>query len=181
MLLELFDVFVLPVLTYGLPLWITSCSESSLQAINAVFTKFIKRYLQIPTHSNNAIVHFLTSTIPLSERLKMMAPNYIGSLSFPTTLHGCQISFLSNPPPIAVWNCLDNIPTTFWLSKTFLSLPICQKSRRRLCRELLDCNHHNLCKNSTFHPSPSPNCICIHCNQNAHAYHDRYCEVINCP
>ena len=94
--LNLFSTFILPVYLYGLPLWLSNVSNSSLQMIDATLTKFLKRYLQVPLHSNNASIHFLTSTIPLSQQLKISAPNAIRSLSFPPTLNGYRISFLQN-------------------------------------------------------------------------------------
>ena len=60
LILQLFDVFVLPTFTYGLPMWLSNCSASSLQAVDATFSKYLKRYLQVPLHSNNSITHFLS-------------------------------------------------------------------------------------------------------------------------
>ena len=174
--LELFDVFVLPVYSYGLPLWLTNCANSSLLSINATLTKFLKRYLQIPSFSNNAIVHFITSTIPLSEKLKNLAPNIIGSLSFPSSLHGHKLSFLSGSSPATRRPPWEDIPSAFWLSRTFYALPVSQKARRRLCRELFDLDHFQLCQTNTFHPSPSPNCLCANCGNHAHMYHARFCN-----
>jgi len=175
MVLELFDVFILPVYTYGLSLWIINCAESALQSINSTYTKFLKRYLQIPNFSNNAIVHFLSSTTPLSDKLRNMAPNITGSLSFPHCLHGYKISFLDISPSPSPTDIYKDIPSTFWLSRTFFSLPVCQKSRRRLCRELLDLDHFQICQTTTFHPSPTLSCICTLCGNHAHTYHARFC------
>ena len=75
--LDLFSIFILPTYLYGLPLWYSNCSASSLQMVDATFTKFLKRYPHVPSHSNNASVHFLTSTIPLSKTLPRSAPNAI--------------------------------------------------------------------------------------------------------
>jgi len=66
LVIDLFSVFIMPIYLYGLPLWFENCATSSFQAINSTFTKYLKRYLLVPTHSNNASVHFLTSTLPLS-------------------------------------------------------------------------------------------------------------------
>ena len=67
---DLFSTFILPIYLYGLPLWLGNFSMSSLQASNATLTKFLKRYLLVSVHSNNASIHFLTLTISFSNSLK---------------------------------------------------------------------------------------------------------------
>jgi len=68
--LQLFNCYALPLFRYGVAFWIGSCSPSSQQTANACFTKFLKTYLGVPYHANNAITHFLTNTCPLSNTLK---------------------------------------------------------------------------------------------------------------
>jgi len=174
---ELFDIFILPIYRYGLPLWISNCPNSSLQSVDSTFTKFLKRYLQVPTYSNNSSIHFLTSSIPLSSRLKIMAPSSIGGLSFPTELHGIQLSFLTDTSTPPFQPIFQNIPSSFWLFKTFDYLPTNSKSRRLLAREILDSDHFEICQTTTFHPFPSPTCMCIACGEHAHYYHKRDCKA----
>jgi len=183
LVLDLFSVFILPIYTYGLPLWLSNCSTSSLQMIDSTFTKFLKRYLLIPAHANNSTIHFLTSTIPLSKRLTRAAPNAIGAFSFPPILHGTRLSFFPDPSQEMdrgedLQEVLKSIPSPFWMSRMPMSIPTYRKSRRRLLREILDLDHHTLCQSTTFHPHPLPSCICTHCNEHAHYYHDRYCKVL---
>ena len=183
LVVELFSIFIMPIYMYGLPLWISNCSSSSLQMINATFTKFLKRYLLIPTHSNNACTYFLTSTIPLSTHLKRIAPNAIGSLSFPPILHGIRLSFL--PEPSQSINAsedfeeiLQAIPSQFWLSKMTSTIPMNRRNRRHLLREIFDSDHDKVCQSSSFHPHPLPTCLCIHCGKEAHYYHTRFCQPL---
>ena len=183
LVVELFSIFIMPIYMYGLPLWISNCSSSSLQMINATFTKFLKRYLLIPTHSNNACTYFLTSTIPLSTHLKRIAPNAIGSLSFPPILHGIRLSFL--PEPSQSINAsedfeeiLQAIPSQFWLSKVPSAIPMNRRNRRHLLREIFDSDHDKVCQSSSFHPHPLPTCLCIHCGKEAHYYHTRFCQPL---
>jgi len=68
--LDAFRIYVLPVVTYSLPVWLPSLCLSSANKLNAVFTKFLKRYMGLPYNTNNAIVHFLTNAVPLSHTLK---------------------------------------------------------------------------------------------------------------
>ena len=91
--LQLFDTYVFSGLRYGLPLWINNCSESVMNSLNATFSKFLKSYLGVPFHSNNAIVHLITGTCPLVDRLKHIAPHSTGGLSFPLL---CMVSNLAS-------------------------------------------------------------------------------------
>ena len=179
--LDLFSIFILPTYLYGLPLWLANCSASSLQMVDATFTKFLKRYLQVPSHSNNASIHFLTSTIPLSKTLIQSAPNRIRSFSFPPILHGHRLSFFPSPVELDykedVAKIIAQIPTEFWLSRKFHDIPQHRAPRRRLLREILDSDHFQICQTSSFHPRPLPTCLCIHCGGNAHSYHIRYCNT----
>jgi len=182
LVLKLFDTFILPVFSYGLVLWINNSSGSFLQAVDATFSKYLKRYLQIPLHSSNNLVYFITSTIPLTSKLKLLAPNNTRSLCFPDALHGYKLSFLpvnDNPPSpeIIHQNIIPQIHSSFWLSKTFHSIPTNQKSRRRLCRNLFDSDHYKICKTTIFHPHSNDLCICINCGGHAHFYHNRFCEL----
>ena len=138
---------------------------------------------KIPPHSNNSCIHFLTSTTPLSKRLKKMAPSAIGALSFPPILHGIRLSFLPGPNQELdhgddLSQVIESIPPPFWLSRIPLSIPIYRKSRRRLMREILDLDHYTLCRTTSFHPHSLYSCICIHCGGSAHYYHERYCNAV---
>ena len=173
--LALFETFVLPIYTYGLPLWLSNCSNSTLQSIDATFSKFLKRYLQVPLHSNNKIINFLTSTIPLSQKLKYLSPHTISSLTFPQEMHGHCLSFLQNINQDIMPHVWESIPSEFWTSRIVTSIPSNPKLRRRLCREVLDTEHYVLCSTSNFHPIPTPSCICKNCNKHAHMFHARFC------
>ena len=179
--LDLYSAFILPIFTYGLPLWLSNCCASTLQMVDSTFTKFLKRYFMVPPHSNNAKIHFLSSTIPLSNHLKIIAPNVMGALSFPTILHGIQLSFTPDSSHETAGEALETlkkIPSTFWLSRILpSSMPSNRTSRKRLMREILDSDHFRICQTSTFHPYPLPSCICTHCGANAHLYHQRYCTT----
>ena len=180
--IDLFSIFIFPTYLYGLPLWLYNCSNTSLQMINSTFSKFLKRYFLVPPHSNNASIHFLSSTLPLSKSLRKAAPNAIRSLSFPSIMHGHRLTFFppSAPGPNDLEDhleILERIPSTFWLSRMPLSIPVYPKSRKRLIRQILDTDHHKFCTTSSFHPHPVPTCICINCGEQAHCYHERYCNT----
>lgn len=182
LVLEIFQVFVTPIFLYGLPIWISKCSTGTMNQINSVFTKFLKRYLQVPPFSNNATIYYITDTQPLVTTLITKAPHLIGSLVFPSVCAGANLSFLQDLADIQQPEQSPSfklVPSEFWLSKTFHALPKNAKSRRNLCREILDLDHYELCKTPKFHPHSLPTCVCKFCNEPAHYYHMYSCKTIH--
>ena len=176
--LKLFDTYISPIFLFGVALWMSNCSNSSKQSLDAVFTKFLKRYLCIPQWTNNATTYFVTQTIPLSSYLKIRAPHMIRGLVFPDCLSGLKLTFLkpeTDSPPI---NLVQQIPSSFWLSKTFVSLPSNHYYRKRLCHEIFDLTHREYCKNTKFHKCSEPNCSCVVCGGHVHPFHARMCRGI---
>ena len=47
--LRIFRVYILPIFMYGLPMYLSSCSQGSIRSLDSVFTKYLKRYLRLPT------------------------------------------------------------------------------------------------------------------------------------
>ena len=47
-------------------IWWGKVSKKSIDALNAVHTKFLKRWLVIPAGSNNAFLYHYTSSVPTS-------------------------------------------------------------------------------------------------------------------
>ena len=155
-----------------------SCSQKSLEAVDAVLTKFLKFYLGVPVFSNNAITHFITGTVPLSVQLHQMAPHCTGGLAFPPSLHGLQLSFLSANKDCMPYSPVSLIPPYFWHSKVVLSIPFNFHMRKAICRDVFDVVHFDLCSNKQFHVKPSADCICILCGSIAHFYHKYDCVHI---
>jgi len=158
--LALFNCYILPTYRYGLNLWLGRTSQNSIESANAVFTKYLKRYLGIPFHSNNSITHFITNTEPLSIILKNLYPQSFNSLSFPTCLNGLQLSRTITLP--VNYNPLPHIPSYFWRSKYPGTLPIYSRSRKVMCEEIYDVTHYDICINPSFHLLDT-NCICMAC------------------
>ena len=177
--LNLFSTFILPVYRYGLPLWLSNVSNSSLQMIESMLNKFLKRYLQVPLHSNNASIHLLTSTIPLSQQLSLESPNALRPLQFPPILNGYRLSFLQMSTQTTyqqyVQENLEEVPPTLFLSRMPFTIPSNPMYRKRLFHEIFDSNHYQICKTTSFHPFPLQTCLCIHCGEYAHQYHERFC------
>jgi len=177
LVLRVFDCYVLPIFRYGLPLWIGSCSEATRRAANSTFTKFIKSYLGIPYHSNNAITHFITQTSPLLDRLECMAPMCLGGLGFPTSLNGYNLSFLNSTIKQKEYDPIPHIPHYFWRSKMFEKLPLSFRNRKTLCREIFDLNHCEICAVEEFHAKVGDGCLCLGCGEQMSQYHQYFCDM----
>jgi len=179
LVLKVFHLYVTPIFLYGLAMYFPKCSNSSKQAMDALFTKFIKRYLQIPPWSNNAVTYFITETIPFSSFLAMRTTQQFTGLVFPQCLSGLKISFLSqlnDSPSSTNFNSIQNIPSSFWCSRTFTKLPSNAFYRKQLTHEIYDMHHRELCGVQAFHKFYEPTCICLSCGEHAHPYHERYCQ-----
>jgi hypothetical protein len=124
-------IYVLPVAQYCIPLWFPAAIESSKVKINSLFTKFLKRYLGLPYNTNNAIVHFLTNTVPLCHTLEQLVEKRYLNTRFPSLLDGVHIT----PPPqapIAAYSPVSKVPSYFWLSEILTGLPVLPEPRRAI-------------------------------------------------
>jgi len=54
LVLKTFAVYVIPIFLYGLPMWLNACSKSAICSMDAIFTKYLKRYVHLPPWANNA-------------------------------------------------------------------------------------------------------------------------------
>ena len=177
-IMKVFICYILPIFEYGLLVWITgNFSDSSKQLVNATFTKFLKRYLNLPYCTNNSFVYFITQSLPLISLLEIISHKRIGTVRVPSCMHGVQLTFLNNLPPVedismeSVWK---NIPSFYWRSRAIWKLPSHSKFRRMLCREVCDTSHHEHCLTKCFHSYSKLDCKCIYCGDHLHAYHIAY-------
>ena len=174
MVLNLFKIYILGLFQFGLPIWRVQCAKSAWDQLDATFTKYLKSYLGIPKHCNNAIVHHLCETIPFSIYMKNRIQESISVLSYPKEFNGIKLSFLQDDISTEDWNPNERIPSWFWLGQTFDKLPINKIYRKRLCSALLDFNHKDMCSIETFH-IPDEECICKFCKGSCSHFHERYC------
>ena len=100
------------------------CAKSAWDQLDATFTKYLKSYLGIPKHSNNAIVHHLCETTPFSVYMKNRIQESISVLSYPKEFNGIKLSFLQDDVPTEECNNYERIPSWFWLGPTFEKMPI---------------------------------------------------------
>ena len=181
LLLDAFRTYCTPIFLYGIPLWYNKCSNNSLRSLDALFTKFLKQYLHLPPWTNNATTYFITCTEPFSKQLASRAPHMISSFTYPDCFSGLKLSFLdrpsSNEPDL--FDPIPNVPSEFWTSRVYASIPSDSFYRKTLLREIFDLNHMDLCKTEKFHEHHQISCICRFCGEHVHRYHDRYCSNAN--
>ena len=176
MAMGLFKIYILPIYQYGLPIWSMRHSKSVTSELNAVFTKYLKRYLGVPRHFSNHITHFLTETTPFFTFLQKRIQDSITCVRFPTEFSGIMLSIF-NGRATEDYNCLEQVPSWFWLSQSFHQLPSNPKHRRRLCMDIFDSKHSNFCQKDIFH-IPDEACVCKYCNDICTHYHARFCSMI---
>ena len=178
--LRIFQVYILPIIEYGMPVWMPKLCNSSRRQLNSLFSQFLKRFLCLPYCADNSLIHFTTGTFPLLNHLEHVHAKRFLSLRFPPTLSNLQIPA---PPEINLPSSFnyEEIPTYFWLSEPLVGLPLNPDKKRALLYDRLDLVHHCLCKNKSFH-SPSsvggPTCLCIFCGKRADHDHHRECSYL---
>ena len=172
-----FETYLTPLFLYGLPLWISNCSRSSLQSLDALFTKFLKRYLGLKPWVRSAIVYFITEMMSYSNYLRAKSLHTTKSLIFPNCLSGLKLSILEHHETVEYWP-IPLIEPTFWASRTFSVLPSSYFYRKKLITEIFDHEHLSICRTTKFHPHAQNECICKYCNGHAHPYHVRVCKSI---
>lgn len=136
-ILQVFQCFIFPIFSYCAHIWLTSLSNNASCSLNAVFTKFLKRYLCLPLFTNNAITHFLTSTTPLLESIKHFCHSHALPGSFPRSLSGTSLDFLSSLPRPSQAPVFSTVPSEFWFSPVISVLPLKAEARRSLLHPLV--------------------------------------------
>ena len=70
MVIRIFLVYILPSLEYAIPIWMGSDPiKSAVERLNAVFNRYLKRYLGVPYTSCNYFTHFNCQTNSIFELL----------------------------------------------------------------------------------------------------------------
>ena len=179
--LQIFNTYVLPIVTYCVSVWFSTITRSGIRKLNALFTKFLKRCFGLPYRTHNSLVHFLSGTIPLCHFLQMRALKDFHNVVFPRALLGVQFQ----PPPVSEelkeYNAAHEVPSFFWMSRVIdvEQLPRNSDSRRALLYDALDLFHTHVCIDGKYHTKPSIFCICRFCDGLVHQhYHHRTCPSL---
>jgi hypothetical protein len=128
--LQVFDVYILPIFLYGSHLWLSSVSRLVLLSVDSLFTKFLKRYLGLPSFIHNSIIHHLTNTSPLSNTLLLRATSSPLKAGFPESLSDTRLSFIAKLEAPPSYSPYPLIPSVFWSSPVLHCMPMNPKLRR---------------------------------------------------
>ena len=101
MVVRIFLVYILPSLEYAIPIWMGSDPiKSAVERLNAVFNRYLKRYLWVPYTSCNHFTHFNCQTSPIFELLIQHAQERALDLYVPFCLSGAQLTFVNTIPKV---------------------------------------------------------------------------------
>ena len=171
---KIFNIYILPLYEYGISVWTSRVTLTTRVEMNAVFTKYLKRYLQIPPFTNNEITHFLCGTVPLSKTLFENPTKPLQSINLSIPIPGHQLLLVKDQVPAEEhYAPSDEMPTEVLAYCSMVNkIPSNRMYRKQLAKEIFDLNHRDTCKTKDFHRKPDPTtCICIHCKQPMNWYH----------
>jgi len=173
--LAVFNVYLLPIVSYGLPSWCPGTAASSKNKLAVIWTKFLKRYLGVPYAANNAIVYHVTGTGPFLNLIESLHVSMFQSTRFPPSMDG-----LAFPQPEASLLPVPVPPDYFYLCPNPLTqeLPILPFPRRALAYDLMDLHHGHMCRRG-FHPHSDEEeaCVCCFCSRSMEPYHRFQCPI----
>ena len=162
LIINIFQTYLMPIFAYCAAIWINDMrSENAKQKLNAIFTNYIKRYLGIPKHANNAALHYYCGTWPLFYALKNQARAAVQNIKFPSNcLDGYQPTF-ANPDPLAPYVPEIEMPNDFPRKKVHFSRN--RFYRKKQFSDIFNINHHKLCSIEKFHTQITLKCKCTFC------------------
>ena len=137
--MKVFRTYIEPILTYGLAIFWGNVSQNAIQRLNAVQSKFLKRWIGIPTASNNAFLYHYTNTCPLNV--------WYDEVMFDKLWWKVQLphlrNFIINKPDFKGQSepNLWKIPTYMWFGKTSFQPPKNPLYRSRIGNEVFGWNH----------------------------------------
>ena len=185
LVLEVFQVYILPMFSYGLFIWFPHISPTAKNMVNAVFSKYLKRYLRIPSHANNDLTYFLTNSKPLNHTLNGLLQKSFNTLKLPSIFSGFKPYAASNiPVSVGYYSAFENVPSFYWHNVLPTHLSPNPSSRHTIHRFSFDTIHYLYCSNPLFHKQSSDpwtnpcNCICKFCLQECSALHFQICPAL---
>ena len=175
--LQIFRIYILPIVEYASSVWINrKRSTEAVKFFNATFTKFLKRYLGVPTSSDNEITHHICETRPLFEIVQERSHNNFLSIIQPQSVP--EIDFVA--PTVELFEPFRTISSGFWMSRQLVSVPQNPYFRKKILRDIFDSSHYLNCSDNKYHLLPMETCICTYCGKPNHFYHaSKFCENLN--
>ena len=177
--LDVFKVYVLPIVEYALACWLPNLCQSVESALNAVLSKFLKRFLGVPYSTYTSLVHFVTNTYPLCDYLRSVHQARFFTLKFPPCVSGLHFQVPENVTlPLGGSVDVENIPSFFWHSPVIEQLPVLSTPKRAVLYDSFDLFHYQLCNRKEFHTGSMVSeelCSCKFCGEPIAHFHHRTC------
>ena len=129
LVIKVFNCFIEPLFLYGLPIWSSNISNSSVSAINAVLTKFLKRYMCAPLSSNNSILYSITDTLPLFNSLAGKRDNF-SNIILPSQFSGHKLVFHDFKHSLP--SIFPGLPDFYWFKEIITFIPSNFPLRRKI-------------------------------------------------
>ena len=181
---ELFDVYIKPVYEYCSAIWTSKVCKSSVDNMNRVYLKFLKRYLQVRKSSSARITYLICGAKPLNETIFENPTKSFQSINLSIPLPGHQLTLVRNKPEQPEpFEFNKEVPQKFWeILHTQMRLPSDQNSRKRFTSKIFDLQHvHNCIRpKSDFHNNANPTlCKCKICKKPMEWYHSCYQPILD--
>lgn len=179
--LEIFNVFILSIIRYALPVWFPSVTVSSKTKLDSLYTKYLKRFLGLPYSASNALVYRITNTAPLSSSLPSLYVKSFDNLTFPRSMEGIHLYRPLEPPPFTPIPLPEKIRLCPVPIPGPNLLPTLKAPKRAFLYTIFDLFHPHLCSKvgcSHLPSDPDTLCICRHCSTPIDHYHTYVCPTL---
>ena len=179
LVIEVFNVYILPMFTYGLFIWYPHISDNAVSMVNAVFSKFLKRFLRIPKQACNDLTYFIADSQPLKITLNNLLQKSFLSLKLPPEFSGFKpLSASSIPRTTEAYVAMENVPSYFWHNSIPGYVSSNPSFRHSAYRLTFDSAHYQYCSNGSFHLQKvyeHCNCTCRFCGDTCGIFHFQIC------
>jgi hypothetical protein len=164
--LQLFDIKVAPVASYGIQVVWHRLTTPQLESLEKVKPTFLKRVMGLPKNAKNRLVYLLANTKPLIEDL-------VRRFRLPLTPQLAEFRLRYAAKHREVDMCFYDTRAMTDHSWKKPNPP----QRHLICRYAVHGFHHKLCRRSDFH-EPNANCTCRLCNSPCGRYHFGECPRV---
>ena len=99
-------IMIMPLFFIIMIIWYENTSRSSIDLMNSIFTKYLKKYFGLPENTVCSIIYFLSDTRPLNMTLKPKASTAKTEIDkmLRVTMTTCNQDIVSNTGSIAILN-----------------------------------------------------------------------------
>ena len=136
--LRVFNTYILPSFRYNLPIWFVP-GAPYVKKVDAVFTKFLKRYMRAPVFFNNGLTYFITKTQPLSLTLNDNLSQASQIINYPSSLSGFR-PFHTFSHVTSEFFAARVVPSFIWTAPIPFYIPSSPSKRHEIFRKLVDCD-----------------------------------------